>query len=37
MKIMKRSGSEDMFDINKIIAAIKKANDSVIDYEKITD
>ena len=30
MKIIKRSGSEDIFDISKIEAAIRKANDSVI-------
>ena len=33
MKIIKRSGSEDVFDAAKIVAAIKKANESVIDYE----
>lgn len=37
MKIIKRSGSEVIFDIDKIIAAIEKANASVIDYEKLTD
>ena len=37
MKIIKRSGSEDIFDLNKIMAAVQKANDSVIDYEKLTD
>jgi ribonucleoside-triphosphate reductase len=37
MKIIKRSGSEDTFDIAKIEAAIRKANDSVIDYEKLTE
>ena len=37
MKIIKRSGSEDIFDISKIEAAIRKANDSVIDYEKLGD
>ncbi len=37
MKIIKRSGSEATFDIQKIIAAINKANASVIDYEKLTD
>ena len=37
MKIIKRSGSEDFFDGAKIVAAIKKANASVIDYEKMTD
>lgn len=35
MKIIKRSGVEDTFDANKIIAAINKANESVIDYEKL--
>ncbi len=37
MKIIKRSGSEVIFDIDKIIAAIDKANASVIDYEKLSD
>ena len=37
MKIIKRSGSEAIFDINKIIAAVRKANASVIDYEKLTE
>ena len=37
MKIIKRSGSEVVFDIDKIIAAIVKANDSVLDYEKLSD
>ncbi len=37
MKIIKRSGMEDTFDIKKIEAAIRKANDSVIDYEKLTE
>lgn len=37
MKIIKRSGSEAVFDINKISAAIRKANESVIDYEKLTE
>ena len=37
MKIIKRSGSEDEFDLSKIVAAIEKANESVIDYEKLTD
>lgn len=36
MKIIKRSGSEAVFDIQKIISAIEKANASVIDYEKLT-
>ena len=37
MKIIKRSGSEDVFDLGKIEAAIRKANDSVIDYEKLSE
>ena len=37
MKIIKRSGSEVEFDIEKIKGAIYAANDSVIDYEKLTD
>ncbi len=37
MKIIKRSGSEVSFDIKKIEAAIRAANDSVIDYEKLSD
>lgn len=37
MKIIKRSGSEDVFDIRKIEAAIRKANESVIDYEKLEE
>ncbi len=37
MKIIKRSGAEDTFDIKKIEAAIRKANNSVIDYEKLDD
>ncbi len=37
MKIIKRSGTEVLFDATKIIAAIEKANASVIDYEKLTD
>ena len=37
MKIIKRSGSEAIFDSNKIIAAVQKANASVIDYEKLTE
>lgn len=37
MKIIKRSGSEDVFDLKKIEAAIRKANESVIDYEKLSE
>lgn len=37
MKIIKRSGSEAVFDVEKIVAAVRKANASVIDYEKLTE
>ena len=37
MKIIKRSGVEVFFDSNKIVAAVQKANASVIDYEKLGD
>ena len=37
MKIIKRSGSEVSFDIDKIAAAIQSANESVLDYEKLSD
>lgn len=37
MKIIKRSGSEAVFDSEKIVAAVRKANASVIDYEKLTE
>ena len=37
MKIIKRSGVEVLFDSNKIVAAVQKANASVIDYEKLSD
>ncbi|MCM1251659.1 MAG: anaerobic ribonucleoside-triphosphate reductase [Clostridium sp.] len=37
MKIIKRSGAEVAFDLEKIVAAIKKANDSVKDRDKLTD
>ena len=36
MKIIKRSGSEVVFDVEKIVAAIIKANESVLDYEKLS-
>ncbi|MDO4833193.1 MAG: anaerobic ribonucleoside-triphosphate reductase [Clostridia bacterium] len=36
MKIIKRSGSEVTFDINKIIVAIEKANDVVEENDKMT-
>ena len=37
MKIIKRSGVEEVYDGSKIIAAVRKANASVIDYEKLTE
>ena len=37
MKIIKRSGAEVTFDLEKIIAAICKANNSVKAEEKLTD
>ena len=37
MKIIKRSGMEVDFDVTKIAAAIRKANNSVVDYEKISE
>ena len=36
MQIIKRSGSEENFDINKIIVAITKANESVNESERLT-
>ncbi len=35
MKIIKRSGSEVSFDIEKIEGAVRSANESVLDYEKL--
>ena len=37
MKIIKRSGQEVTYDISKIISAVRKANDSVPDSDKMTD
>ena len=37
MKIIKRSGTEVTFDIEKIISAIKSANAEVGDSERLTD
>ena len=37
MKIIKRSGMEVDFDVTKIAAAVRKANDSVVDYEKVSE
>lgn len=36
MKIIKRSGTEVTFDIEKILAAVVKANESVVDSERMT-
>ena len=36
MKLIKRSGIEETFDKNKIVTAISKANNDVIEYEKIS-
>ena len=36
MKIIKRSGAEDNFDITKIIVAISKANETVAEGDRIT-
>ncbi len=36
MKIIKRSGTEDIFDISKIILAMTKANNSVAEQERLT-
>ena len=37
MKIIKRSGTEMTFDGSKIIAAIEKANESVVESERLSD
>ena len=36
MKIIKRNGAEETFDVNKIVTAITKANDTVDEAEKMT-
>ena len=36
MKIIKRNGSEAVFDITKIIVAITKANNSVEEADRLT-
>ena len=36
MKIIKRNGSEEIFDITKIIVAVTKANDSVDEADRMT-
>ena len=37
MKIIKRSGSEVTFDITKIMAAVSKANQEVVNSERLSD
>ena len=36
MKIIKRSGAEAIFDANKLAQAVKKANDSVVEAERLS-
>ena len=37
MKIIKRNGSEVIFDPNKIIVAVTKANESVVPSARMTE
>ena len=37
MKIIKRSGREAEFNLDKIINAVKKANEGVIESDRLTD
>ncbi len=37
MKVIKRNGAEVTFDIEKIVAAVKAANDSVAEAERMSD
>ena len=37
MKIIKRSGVEAVFDIEKITEAIRKANGEVVENERLTE
>ena len=37
MKIIKRNGTEVTYDLNKIIVAIKKANDGVLPSERLSE
>ncbi len=37
MKIIKRSGVEAQFDMNKIIQAIRKANDEAVESERLSE
>ena len=36
MKVIKRNGTEVIFDITKILAAITKANDSIEEAKRMT-
>ena len=36
MKIIKRSGTEVLFDINKIISAINSANNEIVESERLS-
>ena len=37
MKIIKRSGQEVVFDIDKIVGAVRKANKEIVESERITE
>ena len=37
MKVIKRNGAEVIFDIDKIVAAVKAANDSVAEAERMSE
>ena len=36
MRIIKRSGTEEAFDITKIVAAVEKANKEVVETDRLT-
>lgn len=37
MKIIKRSGTEEAFDMSKIVGAVEKANQEVVETERLSD
>ena len=37
MKIIKRSGQEVVFDKEKIVAAVRKANKEIVESERISE
>ena len=37
MKIIKRNGAEEVFDISKIVVALRKANAAVEEQYRMTD